>query len=878
MTPEHNRLLEAERREKYWRRWGPYLSERQWGTVREDYSANGDAWGFIPFESAHQHVYRWGEDGLGGISDNRQRLCFALALWNERDPILKERLFGLANGQGNHGEDVKELYYYLDATPTHSYLKFLYKYPQAEFPYNRLRSESQRRGRHDPEFELIDTGIFDEDRYFDVLLEVAKADVEDLLFRITVTNRGPEASRIHVLPTLWFRNTWRFGLVAHKPVAMQTQRDRVRLTEESLGDRDALFGHAQGQAPRLLFTDNESNAPLLFGLAADGSHFKDAFHRYVVNGEAQALRSDGVGTKCAAHYVLEVEPGASEQICVRLCPAQDDAASLGTDFHETIEVRRQEADAFYHEIAPPTLDPDSCLVQRQAFAGLIWSKQFYCYVVNSWLKGDPGMPSPPPGRDRIRNTAWQHFFANDILSMPDKWEYPWFAAWDSAFHMISFALIDSDFAKSQLKLFLREWYMHPNGQLPAYEWNFSDVNPPVHAWSVWRVFQIDRKQRGTGDYAFLEGCFHKLMVNFTWWINRKDSLDNNIFEGGFLGLDNIGLFDRNRTPLAGGVLEQSDGTGWMAMYCLNMMRIACELALRNPVYEDIASKFFEHFLYISHAIAQPDDAGLWDDQDGFFYDVLRFPDHTKYALKIRSLVGLLPLLAVDTLDANALEKLPNFAKRLNWFVRHRPDLTSGLASMVRGGQEQRRLLSICDEVKLRRVLTRMLDTNEFLSDHGIRSLSRAHNDNQFCIRLGEDEHCIQYEPAESQSGMFGGNSNWRGPVWFPTNYLLIESLQKFHHYFGEEFLIEFPTGSGQKMNLSEVAGQLSRRLSRLFLLDEGGTRPAMRHHAKFMKDPQFRDHLLFHEYFHGDTGLGLGASHQTGWTSLVAKLLQQSGS
>jgi hypothetical protein len=870
MDAERIRLAEAERREKHWRRWGPYLSERQWGTVREDYSVNGDAWAYFPFEHAHLRAYRWGEDGLGGVSDNHQRLCVAFALWNGRDPILKERLFGLTNNEGNRGEDVKELYYYLDATPTHSYLKFLYKYPQAEYPYERLKQESRRRSRKDPEFEIWHTGLFDDNRYFDVFWEMAKADVDDLLFRITVVNRGPDAAPIHVLPTIWFRNTWAFGDSRERPVISMLGADQIQIHNRYLGQWSARFQ----PGGTLLFTDNDTNTEALYGRAGHG-FYKDAFGRYVIRGEHGAVRPGGTGTKCAAWYAFQVAPQASATIDFRLS-RQAAPAELGGSFDSLVHARILEADAFYCGTCSSSLRSDALTVQRQAFAGLIWTKQFFHYDIETWMTGDAGQPAPPPGRGAIRNGPWRHFFASDILSMPDKWEYPWFAAWDTSFHMIPFSLIDADFAKSQLKLFLREWYMAPNGQIPAYEWNFSDVNPPVHAWSCWRVYTIERKAKGKGDLAFLEGAFHKLMLNFTWWVNRKDSFDNNIFEGGFLGLDNIGVFDRSKPLLGGAVLEQSDATSWMAMFCLNMLRIATELALYNPVYEDIASKFFEHFLFIAEAMSNQ-SCGLWDEQDGFYYDMLRLPGGAKIPLKVRSLVGLLPLLAVDTLDPEILERLPGFRKRLEWFVDNRTDLTAGLASMTRGGLGERRLLAICDEHKLRLILMRMFDESEFLSPFGIRSLSRFHSEEPYSLVLDGQIHSVRYEAAESETGMFGGNSNWRGPIWFPTNYLLIESLQKFAHYYGDTLQFEFPSRSGRYLPLADIAAELSRRLSRIFLLDSSGTRPAMRHHPKLASDPHFRDHILFFEYFHGDNGIGLGASHQTGWTALVAKLLQQSG-
>jgi hypothetical protein len=867
MNPEYSRLLEAENRQRHWRRWGPYLAERQWGTVREDYSVNGNAWNYFPVEHAHLRAYRWGEDGLAGISDNHQRLCMSFALWNGKDPILKERLYGLANEQGNRGEDVKELYYYLDAAPTHSYLKYLYKYPQREFPYRNLREESQRRSRLQPELELADTGIFDQDEYFDVFLEMAKNDPDDLVFRFTVYNRAATVASLHVLPQIWFRNVWSWGDEIEKPRIFALNDHQIALTEANLGRWSATF-----QDPaELLFTENDSNTQILFGRPGTG-FYKDAFHRYLIGKETKAVRPENFGTKMAALYHFQVGPGEQRSFLYRINRGEPKSLEKG---EQIIHSRLAETNRYYLSCCGKATSADALNVQRQAYAGLIWTKQFYHYDINRWLKGDPNQPAPPGDRGQIRNGNWPHFFASDILSMPDKWEYPWFAAWDSAFHMIPFALIDPDFSKSQLKLFLREWYMHPSGQIPAYEWNFNDVNPPVHAWSVWRVFTIERRMRGKGDYAFLEGCFHKLMLNFTWWVNRKDTEDNNIFEGGFLGLDNIGVFDRSK-PIHGARLEQSDATSWMAMFCLQMLRIAVELAHKNPVYEDIASKFFEHFLFISYAISNQSGSGLWDTQDGFFYDLLRTESGARIPLKVRSLVGLLPLLAVDTLELDNLEALPGFAKRMQWFIDNRPDLTSGLASMTAPGQRSRKLLAICNENRLRAILARMLDPNEFLSDFGIRSLSRFHETSPFQIAFNGRIHQIEYEAAESETGMFGGNSNWRGPIWFPTNYLLIEALQKFDFYYGPEFKVEFPTGSGQYATLGHVAAEISRRLSRIFLKDDQGKRPAMAHHPIYQR-PEFEDHLLFYEYFHGDNGIGLGANHQTGWTALVAKLLEQSG-
>jgi hypothetical protein len=869
---EKTRLLEATTRAQHWRRWGPYLSDRQWGTVREDYSPDGTAWEYFPFEHAHLRAYRWGEDGIGGISDNHQRLCFAPVFWNGRDPILKERFYGLTGNQGNHGEDVKELYYYLDATPTHSYMKCLYKYPQAEFPYAELYGENRRRTRDDPEFELADTGVFNDNRYFDIQIEYAKASTEDILIRITVTNRGPERANLHVLPSLWFRNTWTWNPGSPRPSMKRSSDVTIDIDEATLGAYQVTF---DGARP-MLFTENESNAQALWGLGNHQPYVKDAFHRRVVHNAIDAVNPAQTGTKACAWYQFDVAAGQSEVIHVRLA-GKSQPSALVHDVDGIFAKRIAEADEFY-SFAPAALSGDAKSVQRQAFAGLLWSKQYYHFVVDNWLKGDPGQPPPPRERLKGRDSQWVHLFSEDVLSMPDTWEYPWFAAWDTSFHMMAMALVDPDFAKSQLKLFLREWYMHPNGQIPAYEWAFGDVNPPVHAWAVWRVFQIDRKLSGRADYAFLETCFHKLLLNFTWWVNRKDSDGSNIFEGGFLGLDNIGIFDRSAPLPTGGRMEQSDGTSWMAMYSLIMMKMSIELATRvDPLYEDVASKFFEHFLYISHAMNALGDGGLWDETDGFFYDSLHLPEGTMMRLRIRSMVGLIPLFAVGTMEKEDIDKMPGFYRRMEWFTKNRPDLCANLASLSREGVEQRRLLSVVTPDRLTRILERMLAESEFLSPHGIRSLSKFHEANPYTMTVNGREYRVDYEPAESRTNLFGGNSNWRGPVWFPVNFLLIESLQRFHYYFGDEVKVEFPTGSGNRMNLSQVACELSKRLSRIFLRDGQGRRPVYGGSEKFQTDPNFKDHVLFFEYFHGDNGAGIGANHQTGWTALVAKLLQQSG-
>jgi hypothetical protein len=871
MSVEVKRIVEMGNRSRHWRRWGPYLSERQWGTVREDYSSGGTAWEYLSHDMARSRAYRWGEDGLCGISDNRQRLCFAIALWNGRDPILKERLFGLTGNEGNHGEDVKEYYYYLDSTPTHSYMKCSYKYPQSEYPYAALVHHG--RNRHQPEFELIDTGVFQANRYWDVYVEYAKKDIDDLVIRIEVVNRGPDPALLHLIPTLWFRNTWSWNFGSARPCLRQTEANLIEAAEDTFGP---YLLHFDG-APQLLFTENDTNTERLWGYSSGRRFYKDAFHEKLIQGRDEAVNSELRGTKGCGVYVLAVEGAGSRVIRLRLCLK----GSPALDIDEVFDRRIREADEFYHSFQPRDLSPDARSVQRQAFAGMLWSKQFYHYIIETWLAGDAAMPPPPQGRDRGRNREWTHLYNSDIISMPDKWEYPWYAAWDLAFHMIPFALVDPEFAKEQLSLFLREWYMHPNGQLPAYEWALGDVNPPVHAWACWRVYKIDGKLQRRKDFDFLESVFHKLLMNFTWWVNRKDFLGNNIFEGGFLGLDNIGIFDRSKPIPGGGTLEQSDGTSWMAMYCLNMLKIALELALVRRAYEDIASKFFEHFLYIASAMNRRNDSTLWNEEDGFYYDHLLIPQpdggFKREPTRVRSMVGLIPLFAVDTIEPSIIEKLPGFRKRMEWFIENRPDLCGNLASMTREGVGERRLLSIVPRSRLERVLRTMLDENEFLSPHGLRSVSRCHKDHPYVLWIAGEPYGVEYEPAESSTALFGGNSNWRGPIWFPVNFLMIESLQKYSHYFGESLRVEFPSGSGRLLTLGEVAAELSRRLSRIFLRDETGRRPVFGGAEKFQRDPHFRDHVLFYEYFHGDNGAGIGASHQTGWTGLVAKLLQQSG-
>ena len=879
-TAEHRRLDEDRAKAKYWKRWGPYVSERAWGSVREDYSPGGTAWDYFPHDHARSRAYRWNEDGLAGICDRHQRICFALALWNRRDPILKERLFGLTGSEGNHGEDVKEYYFYTDSTPTHSYMTFLYKYPQAAFPYADLVEENRRRGRQAPEYELLDTGVFSDDRYFDVEVEYAKADCDDILVRIHVTNRGPEAASIDVLPTVWFRNTWAWHPELPRPsLARAGATDTVALREPKYGAR---YVHFDG-APSLLFTENDTNAERLYGSPNPSPYVKDAFHRFVVDGDTGAVNPAERGTKACAHYALTMAPGETVTIQARLNERQPGAtAEFGIGFDAAFVDRRRDADEFFDTVIPTTLSDDAKRVARQAFAGLLWSKQYYHYVVKHWLEGDPGQPAPPAAREHGRNREWTHLYNADVISMPDKWEYPWYAAWDLAFHCVPLALVDSELAKDQLSLLLREWYMHPNGQLPAYEWALGDVNPPVHAWSAFRVYKIEQKRRGKGDFQFLERVFHKLLLNFTWWVNRKDAEGMNVFQGGFLGLDNIGVFDRSAPLPTGGHLEQSDGTSWMAMYSLNMLAIALELARHNPAYEDVASKFWEHFLNIAHAMSGGRLHGgeghdLWNEEDGFFYDVLHTPDNERLPLRIRSLVGLIPLLAVQTLEPDALERHSAFRRRLEWFVQHRPDLTGNVACMETPGHGERRLLSIVDGDRLRRILRVMLDEREFLSPFGIRSISQIHRDHPYMLRVNGQEYRVDYEPAESTTGLFGGNSNWRGPIWFPINFLIVEALQKFHHYFGDDYKVECPTGSGRMLTLEEVATEISRRLTRIFLDDADGRRPVFGGVDLFQRDPNWHDLVPFHEYFNGDTGAAVGASHQTGWTALVAKLLQQSG-
>ncbi|NJO41976.1 MAG: glucosidase [Cyanobacteria bacterium RU_5_0] len=921
MSQEEKRLQEFHDRTAHWRRWGPYVSERQWGTVREDYSESGAAWDYLPHDHARSRAYRWGEDGIAGISDNHQRLCFAITFWNGVDPILKERLFGVTGNQGNHGEDVKEYYFYLDNTPTHSYMKYLYKYPHSEFPYAQLVEENQRRDRQEFEFELLDTGIFEDDRYFDVFIEYAKADPEDMLIKISITNRGNTTQTLHLLPTLWFRNTWAWEYDSDSPVLQtilfdgEQPIDVIEAIHSTLGTyrlyccHEVTIENTIGKTnskvnsePSLLFTNNETNYERLFNTNNTSPYVKDGINDYVVNGKTNAVNPEQIGTKASAHYRLTIAPQHTQTVRLRLCQNQESeiveynghstpytlhSAPFDSNFDRIFQTRQHEADEFYDRITPANLSADQRNIQRQAFAGMLWSKQFYHHVINEWLNGDPAMPMPPEIRKIGRNREWIHLHNEDILSMPDKWEYPYYCVWDTAFHAITLAMVDPEYAKQQLDLMTREWYMHPNGQIPAYEWAFSDVNPPVHAWATWQVYKIEQTLYGKSDRQFLERVFQKLLLNFTWWVNRKDRSGMNIFEGGFLGLDNIGVFDRSTELPTGGYIEQADGTSWMGMYCLNLLTIALELAQENSVYEDIATKFFEHFLYIADAMNHigEDRTQLWDGNDGFFYDVLHLPNDEQVPLKVRSMVGLIPLFAVTTLEPSVLNTLPNFKKRLEWFIRHRPDLKRNVACMETRGVGARRMLALCyvtlghvnPEDRFRRILEKLLDENEFLSDYGIRALSKFHKDQPYYFDTDQTQYRVDYEPAESSTGLFGGNSNWRGPVWMPVNYLIIEALQHYHFYLGDDFKIECPTASGNWMTLWEVANDISQRLMKIFLQDPAGRRPVYGDTRKFQTDPHWRNLILFYEYFHADNGAGIGASHQTGWTGLVAKLLQQLG-
>jgi hypothetical protein len=878
-TAEDLRLAQDQAREANWKRWGPYLAERQWGTVREDYSADGSAWSYFPHEHARSRAYRWGEDGLLGICDRQGRLCFALALWNGRDRMLKERLFGLSGPEGNHGEDVKECYYYLDSTPTHSYMRGLYKYPQAAFPYEALVEESRRRGKRDAEYELEDTGVFAQERYFDVFVDYAKSGQSDVLIVIEIHNRGAEEARLDVLPQLWFRNTWSWGRSGEehgpKPSIARAGEATLRAEHDTLGAYELEFDAApDGTRPRLLFTENETNVPKLFGAQGAARHFKDAFHELVVENKEGAVAPDERGTKAAAWYRLSIAAGGRAVLRARLrASSVAKTSAFGAGFDKLVALRRKEADEFYATRLPASADSHERAAMRQAYAGLCWTKQFYHYIVPDWLEGDPAQPAPPPQRKRGRNHGWTHLYNRDVVSMPDKWEYPWYAAWDLAFHMLPFAKIDIEFAKHQLGLFLREWYMHPNGQIPAYEWAFDDVNPPVHAWACWRVYKKSGPP-GRRDRRWLASCFQKLLLNFTWWVNRKDHAGRHVFAGGFLGLDNIGVFDRSAPLPGGGSLDQADGTAWMAFYCGTMLSIAIELAKEDPSYEDMASKFFEHYVAIADAMNSLGGAGLWDEQDGFYYDQLTVDGKTT-PLRVRSLVGVMPLVAVEILDQATLERLPGFAKRMQWFLDNRKDLARRIGYLERcDAHEGLRLLAIPSRERLERMLRYVLDESEFLSPYGIRSLSKVHARQPFSIQLSGRTYTVDYAPGESNTTLFGGNSNWRGPVWFPINFLVIEALERYHHFYGDELKVEFPTGSGRRVTLDVVAHELADRLARLFLPNENGQRPCHGKNLRYRDDPHWKELVLFHEYFHADTGAGLGASHQTGWTALAALLIE----
>ncbi len=883
MTAEHARLTQARSSDTPWKKWGPYLSERQWGTVREDYSEGGDAWNYFTHDQARSRAYRWGEDGLAGISDDKQRLCFALALWNGKDAILKERLFGLTNSESNHGEDVKEYYFYLDNTPTHSYMKYLYKYPQRAFPYGDLVQTSARRGRNEFEYELIDTKVFDDDRYFDVFVEYAKESPEEVLVRVAVWNRGPETAEIHVLPTLWFRNDWSWLGSNDRPrlcqVAGGADRAVIHATDPVVGDR---FLFCEGDAP-LLFTENETNMEWVFGVPSRTPYVKDGINNAVVNGRDGAVNPNQEGTKAAPHYRLTVQPGECQVVRLRLGATSPEAYAVsngaakgpfGVHFDETFQARRAEADEFFAAVIPSSLTADQANVFRQAVAGMLWSKQFYLYDVDKWLEERGSDPFKAVRKQAPRNEHWHHMYNGDVISMPDKWEYPWYAAWDLAFHVLALTLVDPDFGKQQLKLMLRERYMHPNGQIPAYEWNFGDVNPPVHAWSTIFTYRLEKAQTGKGDTDWLKSSFQKLLLNFTWWVNRKDRAGRNLFEGGFLGLDNIGVFDRSAPLPTGGYLEQADGTAWMALFCQNMMEIAGELSLTDPDYTEMAVKFIEHYLWIASSMTHMGgQTNMWDEEDGFFYDVLRHPDGRAERLKVRSMVGLLPMCAVTTFDGEVLAKYPEMRERLQRFLTARPEIRAAIHDPWQPGIADRRLASILDETKLRRVLSKLLDENEFLSEFGIRSLSRFHAEHPYAVRVGGQEFRVGYLPAESDTGMFGGNSNWRGPIWMPVNGLITRALMQYYAYYGDDFKVECPTGSGRHMTLYQVAEEIARRLGNIFLKDDHGRRPVYGGTEKFQTDPYWRDYVSFYEYFHGDNGAGLGASHQTGWTGIIARLM-----
>jgi len=872
MSAENTRLQEDKEFKKHWKKWGPYLTERQWGTVREDYSPDGAAWENVTHDDARSKAYRWGEEGIGGISDSKQKLCLAWGFWNGKDPFIKERLFGLTGNQGNHGEDVKEIYYYLDSTPTHSYMKMLYKYPQAEFPYQKLVEENSLRGKTETEYELIDTGIFDEDRYFDIFIEYAKKDHEDIFAVATIHNRGSEEASICVMPTLWFRKTWFTGHEPFLPKLSKVDENSIKAFNPKSGNYSISF---DGN-PELKFCDNETNRERVYHIANEKKYLKDAINDYVIAGDSKHINPTNTGTKASAIYNLTIPPGESRQVKVRLQRQREENPLATCD--EIIDERKKEADEFYDLLQERVSDPDLRSIQRQAYAGMLWSKQFYYYDVERWLEGDPGRYVPPVERKKGRNSDWRHLQNYDIISMPDKWEYPWYAAWDLAFHAIPLARLDAEFAKEQLLVLLNEWYMHPNGQIPAYEWNFSDVNPPVHAYAVQRVYQIDKKaNNGVGDHEFLERALHKLMLNFTWWVNQKDSDGKNIFEGGFLGLDNISLFDRSHAQKYHGKLEQADATSWMAMFSLNMLRISLDLCEFNKVYQFTATKFLEHFLYIAGAMSNisKEHISLWDDEDNFFYDVFHIPGKEPSKMKVRSIVGLIPLFAVEPIREDLFATLPEFKKRLDFFLREKPKLAALVSSWIQPGFDKRRLFSLLRGHRMKSVLQKMLDSDEFLSEYGIRSLSKYHEKNPYTMRLGDDVLSVKYTPGESDTVMFGGNSNWRGPIWFPINFLLIESLRKFDFYYGGDFSIEYPTGSGKYMTMDIISKELSLRCMKIFMKDENGHRPVFGTNKKFQEDPHFKDHILFYEYFHGDNGSGLGASHQTGWTGLIAEMIHK---
>jgi hypothetical protein len=883
MNAEETRLEDAQKKKAGWKKWGPYLSERQWGTVREDYSEGGDAWDYFSHDQARSRAYRWGEDGLAGISDDQQRLCFALALWNGKDPILKERLFGLTNSESNHGEDVKEYYFYLDSTPTHSYMKYLYKYPQAAYPYSNLVETSRRRSRQEFEYELLDTGVFDQDRYFDVFVEYAKESPEDILIQISVHNRGPDLAELHVLPTLWFRNQWSWRVAVDRPsmqqVAGTPSVSVVKVVDAKLGERHF---YCEGEVP-LLFTENETNTQRIFGVPNRTPYVKDGITNYIVHGQESAVSSDRKGTKVAAHYCLTVGSGECQVVRLRLSDVAPGTFALyngkaagpfGIRFEDAIRTRRQEADEFYRAVIPSSLSADAANVMRQALAGMLWGKQFYHYDVDKWLEERGSDPFKETRKQAPRNDHWHHMYNGDVISMPDKWEYPWYAAWDLAFHVLALTLVDPEFGKEQLKLMLRERYMHPNGQIPAYEWNFGDVNPPVHAWSTIFTYRLEKARKGEGDKDWLKSSFQKLLLNFTWWVNRKDRTGRNVFEGGFLGLDNIGVFDRSAPLPTGGYLEQADGTAWMALFCQNMLEIAAELVHSDPDYADMCLKFTEHFLWIASSMTQVGGGtGMWDEEDGFFYDVLRLPDGRSQRLKVRSMVGLLPLCATTVFDEGLMKQYPELAERFAWFIDARPELVASIHDPRKVSVAGRRLCAILDESRLRRVLAKMLDENEFLSEFGIRSLSRFHADHPYVIHVGGREFRVSYLPAESDTGMFGGNSNWRGPIWMPVNGLILRALLQYYAYYGDDFTVECPTGSGRHMNLYQVAEEIARRLANIFLKDRNGQRPVYGGSRRFQDDPHWRDCLLFYEYFHGDNGAGLGANHQTGWTGLIARIM-----